>query len=524
MWSARLDGIKAFRQGEFHSSVAHFERAMSYLSTKAWLSPTSGVLYLLGLLATRQTDKVVSAYKRIPANDAGRDAARILAALAEYQLGLGRLEFDWTQELLHMQGWAVFLATLVLCSAGDKARVNMDRLEEARKQVEVLYPWIHLAIIQLREWIDTSSPASHPIVRAVPWPETWQRRLEQLERAANKGAGAARDSRLTWRLGPGPRLQPYLQQRQKGGVWNQGRIAYSLPECATSTDEEIFKARVGYGPEYDWDRVLPLLAGHPYLRDSHGAPLTLRQQMVRIVVEELKDRYVINIDPIVSRLTLTFVSEAEAVFCTPTAVQKTLIKQLVHALEVPVNGADSLQAVLESLSSHLEVDQRVDLLQSVPEVAPDARLRINLSPAGEGLLVEVRVQPVGERGFPPGRGAEVLTGVQNGRRVKVRRDLGEEEAEARALCEACPALVSLGPPDWNVDAPELESALAMLSELEALGNSVCVQWPHGQKFKVLQRGPSHLKLPLPDGARVPAGRLAAEPAERSRISGQSTGT
>jgi SNF2 family DNA or RNA helicase len=105
------------------------------------------------------------------------------------------------------------------------------------------------------------------------------------------------------------------------------------------------------------------------------------------------------------------------------------------------------------------------------------------------LRLRLAVQPFRAGGpcYSPGVGGErVITDV-NGARCAVLRDLSAERRSMMSVLESLPALREQGSDDaeWTLEDPE--QCLEVVSELQSLGNGVCVEWPAGKKVQVTRR-------------------------------------
>jgi hypothetical protein len=112
-----------------------------------------------------------------------------------------------------------------------------------------------------------------------------------------------------------------------------------------------------------------------------------------------------------------------------------------------------------------------------------------LAPRGEGLAVTLRVRPLGERGpaLAPGAGAPLLLAHVDGVPTQASRDLALEAGLAEKVVAACSVLEGreTGNCEWLLEAPE--PCLELLAALEALGDQVRVEWPHGKPVTLRAR-------------------------------------
>jgi hypothetical protein len=124
-------------------------------------------------------------------------------------------------------------------------------------------------------------------------------------------------------------------------------------------------------------------------------------------------------------------------------------------------------------------------------VAADSQPRIRLLPAGEGLKVAVLTRPFGAADpyFQPGKGEETVIAKIDGERVQTMRDLALEKKLAQTAIDSCPTLISFEEKngEWRLENPE--DCLDLLLELRELrlSDSVVVEWPEGEKWRVTRQ-------------------------------------
>jgi SNF2 family DNA or RNA helicase len=85
----------------------------------------------------------------------------------------------------------------------------------------------------------------------------------------------------------------------------------------------------------------------------------------------------------------------------------------------------------------------------------------------------------------------------DGRRLQTTRNLQEEKQQANHILSTCPTLMNAEEEDgeWIVTDPE--NCLELLLELQTLEESIVVEWPEGEKFRVShQAGVNHFKMSI----------------------------
>ncbi|MCP4669069.1 MAG: DEAD/DEAH box helicase, partial [Deltaproteobacteria bacterium] len=126
------------------------------------------------------------------------------------------------------------------------------------------------------------------------------------------------------------------------------------------------------------------------------------------------------------------------------------------------------------------------------ETAADPTPHFHLLPFGKGLKIDLLTRPFATDGpyFRPGRGGETVISVIKDKQVQAGRDLKQEKTLADQAVSACPTLHCLEETtddmgEWCLEEPE--DCLEALLELQALEESVIVEWPEGQSFKIRQQ-------------------------------------
>ena len=99
----------------------------------------------------------------------------------------------------------------------------------------------------------------------------------------------------------------------------------------------------------------------------------------------------------------------------------------------------------------------------------------------------------------PGAGGAGLIAEIGGKRLQTLRDLAREKALADEALALCPALSGKAEETqaWQWLAEDAENSLEVLLELHEIGDKVLVEWPQGEKVKLLgQAGLSHFSVKI----------------------------
>ena len=358
----------------------------------------------------------------------------------------------------------------------------------------------------------------HPLRDLIAPEPLWKRSLDALESLTGGGSAAAAENRRTqrilWTVGfeedsfhekdvsPFITLTPRVQTLRADGRWSRGReiplsaVASGFekyPEASEQTrkvadavtEHNLFGRR-----SYDLDvpKALLLLAGSPDVaRDDTLCPVEVIREEPLLKATALTEGCRLTMTPSNpdGRDIVVKAEENARIRVFPfTDAQKNLCALLGSSgIAFPASALPRAQKALSRLGSTVTVQS--DLQSALPAAEADGRLRVRLSPAGEGLNVEFVVRPFGDSGIScrPGGGGAVLFGTLpdgggNGKRVK--RDLDAEKKRLRDAIDACPALTDgnqLDEGSWHID--DTEKSLELLLQFQSLPELI-VEWPRGE--------------------------------------------
>lgn len=368
-----------------------------------------------------------------------------------------------------------------------------------------------------------------------PSSDLWREVLAQLQTLDAASEQAAGESiRLVWllTLGDGGWVDriDLLEQKLGPRGWGRGKaIGFGrlLSQQGTlAPHDQRMVAAVSRDP-YDRRRGLldrgiavTALVGHPCVAfaDAPDTFVDLTPGTPELEVAREGDRYVLRVFPEphdeneiynpqfdlyrdgdeagLRFITVVRDSPQRARVIRLTAQQQRAAQLLGHRFALPVSAQADLDRTLRALASQFQVHS--DSAQASREVAPDTRLRAELSPAGEGLALRLAVAPLGEQGprFVPGAGRERVMAAFDGETVGTRRDLARERAGLEGVLDAIPFLddapSALTACEWTVSEPEL--ALSLVETLPGLEAVAGIDWPKGRSVRVASADVSHLSI------------------------------
>lgn len=347
--------------------------------------------------------------------------------------------------------------------------------------------------------------------------EAWERTLKALARVektvADAADGKAKKARLAWFLSEDRGywdVRPKEQKRTAKGGWSKGRNIslqrlYEEGEGLGFLSGQDLRACGHIKFEYNsggyWGRsdatyylayeTLAALVGHPAVFDADsGANLELVAGVPRLEVSKGGKGFKLNLNPPKPEGADVFLERAgdtRIVVYEYTPDICNVARILGEGVAVPARAeADVLKAV-GHVSSLITVHSDIGTVdESIPKVDADATPLLQLLPSGEGLIVQLRVQPLKEGGplFPPGDGGQAVIAEVNGARMQTERDFEAEKRMANDVIDRCPTLATESDweGEWRLEDPE--DCLEFLMELEACTATVRIEWPRGQRFRI----------------------------------------
>ncbi|HYQ16402.1 MAG TPA: DEAD/DEAH box helicase [Polyangiaceae bacterium] len=350
----------------------------------------------------------------------------------------------------------------------------------------------------------TFPPLRYLFAAKAPW-EAALGRLEALAQQAPSGAEPASAERIVWRVSR-QEIEPYLQRRTPNG-WTRGRklaVKHLLPgadqratlppedlRVAEHARESMSEQSYGYRDVFHsieqsaWNALI----GHPrvFWEESEHASEVVRGAL-QLVAQEAGDQFTLTVQPDDLSEHDFVRREGERLVVYPTDKAALRVLEVVgRGLKVPSAQRERLLAAAAGVTHLIPLQSNV--APSVDAKPGEATPCLRLAPRGEGLVVTLRVRPLGERGpaLAPGAGATVLFAHVDGVAAQAIRDLALEVERAGAVVAACPVLDGreAGDNEWFLEAPE--PCLELLASLSSLGDQVRVEWPHGKPVTLRAR-------------------------------------
>jgi superfamily II DNA or RNA helicase len=298
-------------------------------------------------------------------------------------------------------------------------------------------------------------------------------------------------------------IQPMLQTFSTKG-WSKGRnialkrLKEHQLDCMTEQDNRIASAikheNSYYGSEYyiDYQKMLPELAGHPYLFYAQNPDISMElvKAQPELVTEKTSKGYLLqtNIRETEKKQIILKETNTRYKLIQLTEEQLMVIRAMNNGkLVVPESGKDKLMKVIAHLSSFMTIHSDIagggDNLKNVEA---DSRIRVQLLPVGDSLKAEWFVKPFGH--VPPyskpGKGGKTVYATMENEKCVANRDLNLETKNARKLSEAFSGTLETDLSEGPVVFDDPHECLALLEILKQQTDIAIVEWPEGERFRI----------------------------------------
>ncbi|MDR1378671.1 MAG: DEAD/DEAH box helicase [Synergistaceae bacterium] len=363
---------------------------------------------------------------------------------------------------------------------------------------------------------------SYPLKDLLARQSEWERSLSALsgivvKRIKSSGNGIGKGAkRFAWEIAWKSQdrnptyisLAPVEQTLQASG-WSKGkRVAlkrlYRKTDTVSGMTEQDHRAtsaireeRGYYGAEYyiDVPQALEALAGHPYLfREEDDNRVEIVTDEPQLTAAENGGYYRLLLSPFPKddSVPQRIIREDGPNCLRVTRFEERHIKIAgtlgKQGLLVPSRAKETLLKTLGSLASIVTIHSDIDGVEADSlQMEADSRVYVQLQPSEDGLDADMVVRPLGPNSVPcrPGVGGNNIFGLVDGKRMQARRDLDREKDALMLAVRGCPALMDaeqVANERWHLRTPEL--ALEFLTQVQALNDSVIVEWPKGQAMSV----------------------------------------
>jgi len=547
--SASLHAVMLVIDGEWAAGQAAFEAAFKLRKseiggTKRFLPDRLAWLYPLSLLA-QKTPKHFDLARRFclgesgsrnpsPYFEWGRWVHAIDARLGRVQVTVDafRPRRDELQRPQLDALWAILLSAWLgseaISKAGDPGPAVAwgDSIAELRRRLQAcrLPALLHL-LAGAEGVLHGRPPPSRFFIAGAD--QKWREVLSALQALGEQPSGDSNDqsTRLLWELAIASDGEPLdicpLEQKRTQRGWGKPRTV-SLTRIAGNQQLAPHDAKVaralrplrGYSNRYHLDLAAALVAlvGHPgiVLAEAPEQLIELTESNPELELLRQGEHFVMRVEPPLRAVrerddhdsmdaewrreaatlrTMTLIKDApqRLRLVRFSAAQQQAAQLVSGRFAVPADepGVQAeIDKALQALAGHFQV--HADAAQAAREVGSDSRLRAELSPVGDHLMLRLVVAPLGSDGprLPPASGRLRLMVMLQGESVGTQRDLNAERRHLETVLDALPCLDgSEGLSEWLIEDPE--EALGLVETLPTLAAVAAVEWPKGKSVRVL---------------------------------------
>ncbi|MBK7001473.1 MAG: DEAD/DEAH box helicase [Rhodoferax sp.] len=309
---------------------------------------------------------------------------------------------------------------------------------------------------------------------------------------------------------------PREQKLDAKGKWSKGRPIALKNLClepgtypyTSQQDREVLSHLRAHQYKDGWytkteyifnEKYLIALVGHPliFLEDGETKLELTKGKPELLVTRQKGGGYRLYLSPSPGKGMAK--EQYIAIQETKTRVKLVKVDEDYHriaevlgdGITVPASAREKIKQVIDKFAQDILINSDLEGESAqLKEVKADSSIHVLLLPAGRGLKISLFVRPVKTGAYyVPGSGGRMVISEVNGVKLQTVRDIKQEEKNAAALVNKCPTLERNSGTDagtdneWVLDDPAC--CLEVLFELRELKGSIVLEWPEGEKFKLL---------------------------------------
>jgi len=539
-------GWLSFVRGENEQAIKYYQDALKAIrkatgKRQIYFNTIGGLFFVLALLKDgsmerlREAEEYATLISRQTDHCLNFTYARLKMVLQVQQGDITQKELILSAHISSVEEenslQTLFCSLCLYWMDADSAKKRLPNLLEPlyRRSLASGHHWLAMETAELLSRLKPSSNYQQQakalredsniqtIVDIIQPQEAWEmclNALANIQKEPQTPGKAESELRLAWFITfyPGKCvLQPKEQKVNAKGEWSKGRpialkrLSSGLAEFDYVTPQDM---RVCSYIETDSDgsysgkveytfgeKAISALIGHPWVfwEDTPNIRVEIVKGEPELLVKKGKQ----------GRLTLEFspkFTQSQNIVNikeTPTRIKVIEIRaehrriaEIIgkdNQLNVPAIAEKQVLAAINAVSGIVTVHSDIGGgLEGAEEVTAQTLPHIHLLPANAGLKVALLSRPFAQGGpyFRPGTGGETVIAEIEGKRLQTKRNLLEEKQLAQAAIADCPTLTRMEEQDgeWLIEDPE--ECLELLLELQALGSSVVMAWPEGEKLRV----------------------------------------
>lgn len=354
------------------------------------------------------------------------------------------------------------------------------------------------------------------IIDLLPQVSAWQRALDALTQLTSEPVAVSvrTELRLIWSLSLENNLlllEPKEQRLGKNGRWTKGRpialkrLYHNMAEFDYLSEQdrricahiqvEKEPSYYGYSAKefYTLSSSAVIAAvGHPHIywvnQESLNIPVDISLAEPQLLVKEQQENLHISlIPPITTQKTIAQKTAGNGLIVYVINDSHRQVAEILgkKGLTVPATARQQVIDSIASIASMLTVQSDIGGTSShAVSIVADSRLHIHLQPVGQGIQIEMFVQPFSDGGplYKPGVGGTTVLAEIDGKQLQTSRDFTLENSYLKQAISECPELYTVKEPKWLLD--NAESALEALLRLQVLGDFAVLEWPKGKKIQL----------------------------------------
>lgn len=353
------------------------------------------------------------------------------------------------------------------------------------------------------------------IIDLLPQVSRWERALDALNQLTKEPVvSVQKELRMIWSLSMDNNvitLTPKEQSLGKNGRWNKGRsialkrLYHDITEFDYLTEQdrnicsyiEIIKESNYYGYSskefYDLSSkaiIAAIGSSNVYWlnQETFDIPVDISLAQPQLLVKEQDDSLHISLIPMLTTqqvIVQRTASNGLIVYVINEAHRQVADILGKSGLTVPIAARQQVLDSIASIASMLTVQSDIGGSSSHSLcVDVDSRLHIHLQPVGQGIQIEIFVQPFASGGplYKPGAGGVTVLAEIEGKQLQTTRDFTLENHYLQRALNECVELYPNKESKWLLD--DAEVALEVLLHLQQFDDFAVLEWPKGKKIQL----------------------------------------
>ena len=357
------------------------------------------------------------------------------------------------------------------------------------------------------------------LIDSFPRMSAWERALEALSQLNTLNApsqnATSSESRLAWALSIDDEdditFEPKEQRLGKNGNWSKGRtialkrLYNELDTFQYLTEQDIkicknirmSRSQDGYYGYFTDTYVFPQevlfdAIGHPNVywasQIQYDAPIDIKAADPQLLIDEIDNQLHLSIQPKIPHEAKMVVQKtATGVLIYNINAQHQRVAEILGetGVNIPSVERKRLMETISFIPTTLTIQSNmVGMATQALTVSADNRLHLHLQPIGEGLYIDVFIQPFLDGGplYKPAIGGTTVLAEIEGKQLQTTRNFAIEKNYVAELFEKCPNLQPNSSLKWQLEDPE--NALETLLNLQNINEFAVLEWPKGKKIKI----------------------------------------